>query len=329
MAAPMNLPIKRQRGLALITAVLIVAIAVMIASFVAFGQQLWLRRMQNVSDRTATDILDRGALHWASAVLIDDARKSGNIDHLGEQWAMPLPALPVEGGAIRVAIEDAQGRFNLNNVWRNGAPSTADVAVLRRLLTLLRLDPVLTEPLLDWIDPDDNARPQGAEDVDYLNGQPPYRAANQPLTSVDELRLIRGYTAKTVEVLRPYVTVLPVPTDININTASPLVLAALIPGLDLDQAGQIARARQDNPFQNVAAFARLLPTGISAPQSGIGVKSGYFLVMLETAIGRHERRAEALLARSSASTTVLWYRPQPLINAGPPINADEQQQANP
>jgi general secretion pathway protein K len=298
-----------QRGVALVTAVMIVAIAAAIAAQIAFAHQIWLRQMENVFDRGATDWLRRGALHWASVALIEDAAQGNAVDHLGERWAMGLPTLPVEGGTIRVSIEDGQGRFNLNNVVRG----PADIEILRRLLEALRLDPSLRYALLDWIDEDGSVSPGGAEDVDYLNGNPPYRTANRALASVDELRLVRGFDAKTVAALSPYVTVLPANSAINVNTASPVVLAALVQGLDTPAAERIAERRRDKPFQNVGDFTLLLPRGTLPLQPGVAeVKSDYFLITLDTSIGRHERRSEALLKRSIGSTEVVWHRPLPL-----------------
>ncbi len=319
---------RTQRGIALVTAVLIVAIAAAVAVQIAFAQQIWFRQMENVSDRDATDWLRRGALHWASVALIDDATQ-GSIDHLGESWAMGLPTLPVEGGTIRASIEDAQGRFNLNNLWRNNAESKADVDILRHLLGALQLDQSLADTLLDWIDPDNLVRTGGAEDTDYLNGNPPYRAANQLLVSVEELRLVRGFDAKAVAALSPYVTVLPAASDINVNTASPVVLAALVPGLDVQTAERIAEARLGNPFRDVGAFTQRLPQGIAPPQGGMSVKTDYFLVTLDTSIGRHERRSEALLQRLPGGTNVVWHRPRPLtaspvgVPASPSTGSDE------
>jgi len=308
-----------QRGVALVTAVMIVAIAAAIAAQIAFAHQIWFRQMENVADRSATDWLRRGALHWASVALIDDAAQ-GNTDHLGERWATGLPTLPVEGGTIRVSIEDAQSRFNLNNV---SAGNPADIEILRRLLEALRLDPSLRYALLDWIDPDSNVSPGGAEDVDYLNGNPPYRAANGLLASVDELRLVRGFDAKTVATLSPYVTVLPVTNSaINVNTASPTLLAALT-GLDLAAAERIAEERRGNPVSAPAAFGSQLPPRTQLT-GRFDVKTEYFLVTLDTSIGRHERHSEALLKRSAGdrSTTVLWHRPLPLTG---PDEADNSQ----
>jgi len=267
--------------------------------------------MENVADRDATDWLRRGALHWASLALLEDAAQN-STDHLGENWAMGLPTLPVEGGTIKVSIEDAQGRFNLNSV---GTP--ANLQVLSRLLEVLRLDPQLANAVLDWIDSDSVASAGGAEDVDYLNLNPPYRAANRPMASVDELRLIRGFDAKTVAALLPYVTVLPVATnDINVNTASPVVLAALT-GTDLARAQPVAKERVGS-YKSIEDFKSKLQLSPTAATAGMVLKTDFFLVTLDTSIGRHERHTEALLQRSAKTTTLIWHRPQPLIGSDEP-----------
>lgn len=313
----MSVAARAQRGVALITAVMIVAIAAAVAAKIAFAHQIWFRQMENVGDRGATDLLRRGALHWASVALLEDAAQN-SIDHLGEPWAQGLPTLPVDGGAIHVSVEDAQGRFNLNNLLQNnGQPSTADLQVFQRLLVTLKLDPLLANALLDWMDADSNVTsPGGAEDVDYLALKTPYRAANQPLTSVDELRLVHGFDAKTMQVLLPYVTVLPpgVRTTINVNTASPVLLAALT-NLDLAWAERVAENRRSKPMNNVSDLASLLPAGSQLPSALASVKTDFFLITLDTSIGRHQRRTVALLRRAGKATEWIWHRPEPLIDA--------------
>ena len=309
---------RSQRGIALLTAVLIVAIAAAVAVKIAFAHQIWFRQMENVGDRGATDLLRRGALHWASIALLEDAAQNPT-DHLGETWAQKLPTLPVDGGAISVSIEDAQGRFNLNNLVQSNAPSP-DVVVFQRLLNSLRLDPNLAYALIDWIDANgDPTPPRGAEDVDYLNLKTPYRAANQPLVSVDELRLVRGFDAKTVQILLPFVTVLPPSagrTAINVNTASPELLAALA-NKDLAWAQRVADTRRDTPWKNPGEFTGLLQTpGAPSPALSalVDVKTSFFLVKLETSIGRHQRKTVALMKRDGKqSTTLIWHKPEPLI----------------
>jgi len=329
----MTVPGRTQRGVALVTAIMIVAIVAAVAMKIQFAHTLWFRQMENVGDRGATDLLRRGALHWASVALLEDAAQN-SIDHLGEPWAQGLPVLPVDGGAIKVSIEDAQGRFNLNNLVQNNQPNPGQVAVFQRLLVALKLDPLLANALIDWIDPDSNVTsPGGAEDVDYLTLKTPYRAANQPLASVDELRLVKGFDAKTVMTLLPFVTVLPpgTATAINVNTASPELLAALA-GKDLAWAERLAENRKEVSIKNAGEFttALQLPPGAQPLASGlVDVKTDYFLITLETSIGRHQRRTLALMQRPAGAKATIWqwFRPEPLIDA-PPTGASQPSSAD-
>ena len=179
----------QQQGLALITAVLVVAIVATVATTLALGEQVWFRQAQNMTNRAQAESLRRGALNYAAILLTRDDAK---IDHLGELWAKPLPPLPVEDGMIAFKVEDEQGRFNLNNLVRNGAPSPPDIDMFERLLTAQRFDKGLSGALLDWLDLNTTVdKPGGAEDIDYLSLPQPYRSASQSLQSVDELRGIR------------------------------------------------------------------------------------------------------------------------------------------
>ena len=313
----------RQNGLALVTALLVVAIAATLAASVAFGQQLWLRQMQNMADRARADFLERGAIAWATSALADD---TNDVDHLGEAWARPIPVLPVTGGAIRGSVEDAQARFNLNNLLDGDKRSEPDIEIFRRLLQDVRASPELCDALLDWIDPDPQTTPPGgAEDIDYLQLDPPYRAANQPLASIDELRLVRGFTPEVIDALRPYVTVLPGRTVVNVNTAPAPVIAALIPGLSLAQAEQILADRERTPFEDVGKFNERLPKDFPPPKAGLDVKTGYFLVMLDIVMGRHQRRTEALINRAGGAqaNSLVWHRSQPLLLANDETERDQ------
>ena len=313
----MSVHARAQRGIALVTAVMIVAIVAAVAAKIAFAHQIWFRQMENVADRGATDLLRRGALHWASVALLEDASQN-SVDHLGEPWAMGLPTLPVDGGAIKVSIEDAEGRFNLNNLVQNNAKSQQDYDVFSRLLQNLKLDPLLANAVVDWIDADSVPSPGGAEDVDYLSLKLPYRAANQPFVSVEELRLVRGFDPKTVQTLLPYVTVLPPQqgrTPINVNTASAVLLAALA-NMDMAWADRVVDNRSGKAMQNVADFSSLLPQGFKLQAGLADVKTNFFLITLETSIGRHQRRTLALMQRDVNKTTKwVWHRPEPLIDA--------------
>jgi len=312
---------KPQRGVVLIVAILMVALIAGVASSLGLGQQLWLRQTENLNERAQAESLRRSALGWIAMLLVRED-KDKEKDHLGELWAQQLPPLPAEGGMIAVKIDDAQGLFNLNNLVRKDAPNTADIEAFRRLLQSLGLDPALAEALIDWIDPDSDKRPGGAEDIDYLAQQPPYRAANQPLTSIDELRLVRGFTPKVIETLRSHVTVLPEAVAINVNTASETVLAALVPNTTASALQPLIQHRKNHAFKNVDEFKQQLPPGIPAPTAMHGVKTGYFLVTIAIRSGRLESRSEALIARPDGKpATVIWHRLNPIV---PKIKSDEK-----
>ena len=318
MAACRNATRRQQQGLALITAVLVVAIVATVATTLALGEQVWFRQAQNMTGRAQAESLRRGALNYAAILL---ARDDAKIDHLGELWAKPLPPLPVEDGMLAFSVEDAQARFNLNNLVRSGKHSLPDIAVFQRLLASpqLKLDPglseVLSAALLDWLDSNTTVdRPGGAEDIEYLSLPQPYRSGNQLLTSVDELRLVKGFTAEVVEQLRPYVTALPTaPTTINVNTAPAEVLAALFTNPPAPAVLQsLLDSRVSKPFTELKQFTDKLPAGTTCPANLCDIKTGHFLVTIDIRYGRLQRRTEGLIERASGKATVLWHRLPPL-----------------
>lgn len=309
------MPAYQQRGLAVVTALLIVAIVATVAAFLSLGQQVWLRQSQNLADRAQAEAVRSGALEWAAIILAEDA-EDNSTDDLTQKWAETLPPLPAEGGLVAGNITDAQGRFNLNNLLRGGSPSSEDIAVFQRLLESQELAAELAEAVVDWLDTDSTAQPNGAEDIDYLNGEPPYRAANQQLQSVGELRLVKGFDAKAVATLRPFVTALPEETSININTASPELLGAMFPDLSLLEAQNLLAQRNENPFTSPGQLKERLPSDVALPKVPYDVKSSYFEVIVDTLFGRLQRRTQALLHRSPNAPIkikVLWQQQQLLI----------------
>jgi general secretion pathway protein K len=276
----------------------------------SLGQHVWLRQMQNLTDRTQADSMRRAALDWIGILLMREA-KDGPTDHLGEDWAKQYPPLPYDGGTIVATISDAQARFNLNNLVKGGNGSAPDIAYFQKLLRLLDVNPVLAEAVVDWIDADSVTRAGGAEDVEYLSSERPYRAANQPMVSVEELRLIKGFTPEIVEKLRPYIVVLPEGTGINANTAPQIVLAALFPDMSLSQAEVLIKARDAKPFSTQEDVRKLLANGQRDAQISYGVATAYFLVDLNITYGRLQRSSVSLITRHGAGNTtrVLWHHP--------------------
>ena len=305
-----------QRGLALITAVLVVAIVATVAASMSLGQQIWLRQAQNFNDRAQAEKMAQGALHVAILIFVEDAKKNNNpTDDLTEDWARELPPFSAQGGLTKIKINDAQGRFNLNSLMEPGGinPRPAGTAVFRQLLASLNLNPDLTDTLLDWMDANDQPTgTAGAEDIYYLTLQPPYRTAGRPLESVDELRLVRGFDAQTVKTLRPYVSALPpLANAVNINTADKYVLSALFqPSLPLATAEGLVEQRDKNrdPFKNSGELIARASGKPLVANVGVDVKSNYFYVEAHTFFGRLQRSRRALIDRSASTggPVILW-----------------------
>lgn len=298
----------RQRGVAIVLAMGVVALATIAAAAIMLSQSTWARQVELTTDHLqARSVLLAGA-DWARAILYDDRRIS-NVDHLGEPWALKLPAMPVESGELLGQIEDQQGKFNVNNLVAAGKINVVQLAHFRKLLSILGLPAELADALADWIDADDQPQPRGgAEDAYYLALDPPYLAANQPLVDVDELALVHGFDDTVRARLRPFITALPVTTAVNVNTASAEVIAAMIEGLDLGSAQLLVAQRDRMYFRGSDDVIARLPRGAEANSSDIRVSSDYFMATLRVTIGGASARGKALLSRQTAGWPYIVWR---------------------
>lgn len=297
----------RQGGVAIVLALAVVALAALAATAIVVAQSTWSRQLQLSAGHAQAQRLIVAGLDWSRAVLGDD-RQAGAIDHLGEPWALRLPAMPVENGSLTGHLEDQQGKFNLNNLAAAGQVDPVQLARFRRLLAMLDLSPMLADAAADWIDADQLPQPQaGAEDAYYLSLPSPHLAANAPLADLAELALVRGYDDDTRARLRPYITALPGVTAINVNTAPAEVLAAVIDGLGLDAARTLVSHRARSPFRDIGEFSAQLTGERSLPEQDIAVSSDYFVAIMAVSIDGAQARGSALLARRGAGwPSVVW-----------------------
>jgi general secretion pathway protein K len=306
----------RQAGVAAVTAVLIVAVAASAAALMLAQQSATLDQAMMVASRAQADQYAQAGLDWARGVITADP---GTVDSLGDGWAQPIPALPVERAIVSGDITDEQGKFNLNNLVVGNNKSPEDIAIFQRLLTSVGLEPALADAVVDWIDADsDISGPGGAEDPYYLALPRPYRAANQPMAQVEELYRVRGFDAKAVAALLPYVTALPATTartTINVNTADPHVLAAVLPNVPSSAIAQVVAQRATKPFKSadeVAQWAAALDP--KASTGALDVKSSYFAVHVRVAQDDIQLATDALVARATtpgqSAATFVWRRPR-------------------
>lgn len=294
---------SRQRGMALITVLLVVAVVTVVSAGITARQHLSIRSSSNqLHVRQALQYALGGEI-FAKAVLqrdLAEGEPSPPVDHLAEAWAMPrAPFALDEGGALQVQIIDLAGRFNLNSLLRQGQPNQDAIAQMRRLLVGLQINAFYTERLLDWLDADDQpSGDYGAEDNQYLLEQPSYRAGNRELADVSELRLLLAMSEADYQRLLPYVSALPADAALNVNTASARVLASLAEGLTLSTAQGLVAARDYEAYQDVASFMSQL-SGLQVQNQGLAVGSQYFQVISEVSVGERRQVLRSTLRRAS------------------------------
>jgi len=277
----------RQRGVAVVLAMGVVSLAAIAAAAMLVSQSIWSRHAELAAQHAQARVLAQAGVDWARALLGDD-RRTSSVDHLGEPWALRLPPVPVDNGELAGRIEDQQGAFNLNNLVRNGAPSPAHLAQFRRLLEILALPEALAAGLAEWLE-----------------------AARRPLADVAELAAVRGFDAAARARLGPFVAALPHATALNVNTAPPEVLAAVVQGLDLGEARSLAARRERAYFRNPSEFLLQLPAGAAVEGADITTASQYFLASVRVSIGEAEARGAALLARDAGGWPAVVWRKYP------------------
>ena len=157
-------------------------------------------------------------------------RQTGEFfDSPTDLWALPITNYAIGDGLLNAKIEDERGKLNLNDLAAGGDAIARGKKILRvkRLFELVQINPDLVDAIVDWVDQDEKPEPAGAESLYYQTLRPSYRAANAPLQTFLELRLIKGMTPEIIEKLSKLVTVYPLEGEskVNVNTANPLVIA--------------------------------------------------------------------------------------------------------
>jgi len=210
---------RRQRGVALLLAILLVAIATILAAAIGYGSAMSARRA------AATIAFDEGLLVGQAAEALAafglraDLRAGAEYDYPGEAWAKPVGPIEISPGVqLEASLEDVQGRFNLNSlVTPNGVTDPESVLIFQRLLQMVGLEPKWAQLMADWIDSDSEPGfPDGAEDNFYTTQNPPYRTPNILVTSSSELLALPGFGRDRYLKIEPYVTALPQDATINI-----------------------------------------------------------------------------------------------------------------
>jgi general secretion pathway protein K len=297
-----------EHGAALLLAMLVLTLVATLAAGMVWQQSRAVQVEAAERASVQSGWILTGALDWARLILREDTR-AGGADHLGEPWATPLAearlstflAVDRDNNAdtgpeafLSGAVVDEQSLYNLRNlVGTDGKVAPAELRALERLCEVAGLPTDTPSRLAEglraaWGSPAEGNSP---DDDD----------ADSPLapTRVAQLTWL-GLDAATVARLEPFVTLLPVPTPVNANTASREVLLAAIDGLDLGTAERLVQARQRNPFNSVEAVQALLPEGTKADARRVGFRSSYFRIYGRLRLDERVLEERSLVERRGA-----------------------------
>ncbi|MCL4746529.1 MAG: type II secretion system minor pseudopilin GspK [Burkholderiaceae bacterium] len=301
--------VGRQRGAAVVTALLIVMLATTVVAGLFLRESVTVRSVENRLALSQARWIERAALDWAKVILRADGRAS-NVDHLGEPWAVPVADTRLDetvtaGAKISDASRsaflagqmfDAQSRLNLAALVQAGQPSLAHLGAFRRLLELLGLPESLADSALERV-----ARGQPR----LIDGRTE-AAADSPVLRLTDLMTVPGFDAAVIAALAPFAVVLPRATLVNVNTAPPEVIAAVVAGVDLAGARRFVARRERTFFRDLADAAAAFDGQPTLPTNLLSVGSGYFIVRGVVRFDRVESSSETLLERTADRIDIVW-----------------------
>jgi general secretion pathway protein K len=307
---------NKQKGIALITILVMVALATILAATIGQRQKFTADNMAYLIRQNQSLWYAKSAETFFAEMLKEDAENASDVDYLQENWAKPMPAFPVEDGYVTGQLYDESGKFNLNSlIDDSGQVNVAAKQWFERLLMNVGLPAELSEAVIDWQDADnENIGPMGAEESYYRGLNNAYLPANTKFHAVEELKMVRGFEGEKYLKIAPYVSTISVKdTKLNINTAPAIVLASLDEHLDVKAVQAALETRQQNiehfanldEFWKLAPFSQINADTRSSVQSLLGVKSNYFRAKIEVVLSERKRQFQTNLLREDKKVYVL------------------------
>lgn len=300
---------RRPRGVALITVMLVAALASVIAFNMLTRHHMAVAKTRQVVYSNQALNYALGAEAYAVQMLYADfeaesATSGGaHVDSADDAWANPMAPFEVEQGEIEIQITDLDGLFNLNSLASTTSAQRDHLRRFRNLLIDLKLDPNIADVVVDWVDEDLEISGFGAEDGQYLLRDPAYRVANTQFASVSELRLLPGIDSDAYSILAPYVAALPaVNGHVNINSVEAPVLRSFSTELDPGKMESIATGEQvyETVQQLVAEVPELAPF-----TSLLEVRSRFFRINVRSSYADQTVRMQSIVHRNPVDGEVL------------------------
>jgi general secretion pathway protein K len=307
---------KREKGMALLLVLVIVALLTSLLTDLAFSTLVDLRLTETFRDSTKAYYLAKGGVNAGRMILQRDINQ---YDSLDEPWSRGVANYPVGDGSVSVFIADQDGRLAINSMVSLNNPQPVMVDRFYRLLLAIdfeeEVDPAeLTAALIDWLDlgdepfteirtDDRNIPVAGAEEIYYRSLSPPYDCKNGPIETLEELTLVKGFTPEIVRQLAPHLTVNGLPR-ININTATTEVLMSLDQSIDWGVAERIIDYRQREPIAQITDLEDVITAEIYsvlktlANIGQLGTTSDIYRIEATAVVNDGQRRLDAIVNKS-------------------------------
>ncbi len=304
-----------QRGVALLTILVMVALATILAATIAKRQTNTAENTGYLMRQDQSLLYAKSAEAFFSELLIQDSDNGSSIDHLQENWAKPMPSFPVEDGSVSGKLLDESGKFNLNNLVKADGNQVDDSARrwFEKLLQRVGLPAELSQAVIDWQDTNDEVTgAMGAESSYYQGLDPAYLTPNTKFHSIEELKLVRGFEGKNYDLIKPYVTALPEQTKVNMNTAPALLLASIDPKVDVKAIEQQLKIKETelthfnnvNDLWKLSAFSGIDEQSKTDAASLLDSKSNYFTAQIEVVLSERKRQFTSLMMRKDKQVIV-------------------------
>nr|WP_320113917.1 type II secretion system minor pseudopilin GspK [uncultured Desulfuromonas sp.] len=291
--------LANERGMALLLVLAITALLAALLSELSFSTLVDLRLAETYRDTTRSYYIAKGGIQVGQMILADDDNAYDGYDEL---WARGISNYPVgDNGWVSIEVTPLDGRINLNDLVSSSG--NIDAVVKDRCLRLFDILEIAqphshVDALIDWLDPDDDPQPAGAEAGYYALQDPATYCKNGPMDTLEELQLIAGFTEEEIKKLRPHVSLYG-DNKIHLNSASAEVLYALAEEMTIDMAEAIVQQRNEKPFESVEELKEQ-PNWESfywAINGYVQVKANYYRIDTRASVNDGERRARATVEK--------------------------------
>lgn len=221
--------IIQQRGVALLTILLLVVSITIVAGSMLASQKIMVRQYELMQNQGQFYQYALAGEAFAKQLLVEDSQNN-STDSLQDVWAKPIPDYLIAGGQVKIQLHDESSLFNINNLYHHGKVDHVAVNYLKAIFVSAGLEPEIVMAIVDWQDPDSEPSGNGGAEFDYyqsLGKKNVMSIANQPFVSVDELLFVRGMNKQKLAKIKPFLTVVPSYLPMNVNTVKPELLVVL------------------------------------------------------------------------------------------------------